>query len=104
MIETIKRFLFGKQESIYFHREDNTDFSYEDRLGTMIESPYKTFEKGDCISVKVSPNSFRIPKIIGKDVFVRGKVVYSLKEFCAEHEIRKFRDEKRKEYYCPKCE
>jgi len=104
MIETIKRFLFRKQESIYFHKKDNTDLSYEDRFGSMIESPYKDFEKGDAVSVKPIDEEYRFPKVIGEHIFVRGKNVYHMKEICPKHEVKKFKDEKREERYCPKCE
>lgn len=106
MLGRIKKLVFGgSEESMYFKQEDNTGLDCQDKMGTMIESPYEGFSKGDSISVKPQNNHCTILKTISdKQVFVRGKNVYPSKEICPKHEIKKFRDEKLNEYYCPKCE
>ena len=101
----IREFLLGGDDDIWFDVEDNTSFSYKNRMGRMLESPYKKFEKGDMITVKIQGEDIKREfKTIGEEVFVRGKNVYDIEEFCPNHDVRKCRDEKNQENYCPMCE
>ena len=102
----LRNFLFSSKDGVWFTEEDNTSFSYLDRWGTLIESPYEEFEKGDTVTVKYrgEEKEDRGFEKIGDEIFVRGKAVYSTKDFCPFHEVRKMKDDKNNETYCPVCE
>ena len=99
----IRDFLFAGEDDIWYSDKDNTGFSYEDKIGSIIESPHESFKEGDYVCVK-KKDSERIFREIGDGIFIRGRNVYSCKEFCPRHEVRKMKDEKYGENYCPLCE
>ena len=101
MINNIR---FLGEENIWYKPESSDNFDYGDRMATLVESSHRSFEKGDMVCVKYTDDFSRGIEMVGENIFIRGKGVFSIDTFCPSHEVRKLNIDNTNESYCPACQ